>query len=45
MESGRTREAVKAMSYHNSILVKYIDDEIRKLDELNGLSNAEGEKG
>jgi len=33
MESGRTREAVKAMSYHNSILVKYIDDEIRKLDE------------
>jgi hypothetical protein len=23
------------MSYHNSILVKYIDDEIRKLDEGN----------
>jgi len=39
MESGKSRDAVKAMSYHNSILVKYIDDEIRKLDELNNGNN------
>jgi DNA-binding GntR family transcriptional regulator len=36
LESRNTRTAVRAMSRHNSILVDYIEEEIRKLDESNG---------
>lgn len=33
MKSRNVKVAVKAMAYHNSILAKYINDEIQKLDE------------
>jgi GntR family transcriptional repressor for pyruvate dehydrogenase complex len=36
LESRKTRTAVSAMSRHNSILVDYIEEEIRKLNESNG---------
>lgn len=32
MESGNVNGAVKAMAFHNTILVDYIDEEIRKID-------------
>jgi len=35
MESGNVKSAIKAMAYHNNVLVKYIDDQIAKLDEKN----------
>ena len=40
LESGNTRTAVRAISRHNSILVDYIEEEIRKLDESNGENSA-----